>query len=406
MMSLQRFNLISLHEATELLGISRSTFDRWRKLKQLPFVKIGKEILIDKTELEKWVRYHSFGIQQPAFAMGSTSMMMPQRPSVITVGYQSGTAHMWTALIMRELGWFEEELAKAGSGRTIQVRWIDAANGPVLLQGLIGGSIQIASLGDYPILLSYSLSQTLPAFRPILLALDGKTSGGQGISLVVRKGLEIHRASEISSMKISTVAQSSASCRLLKLLHSLGGHKSQIEHKEMDESMAGIVQRHISGSAMWEPYLSLVQYHGAGQVLYQEGLGEDYLTGIVADENWASNNQADTLAYLKAHLRVHTFMRRDPGSAAKLIARSKGIPAEVAARIIAKVRWDAALYAKDLRSLYLLKSEDDRNVSGVGAAYNEISYKGEYLNQAIEELQLPKLNGGVLKGDWDQEQIY
>ena len=44
-MSIQRFNFISLQEAIDLLGVSRSTFDRWRKLKQLPFVKIGKEDL-------------------------------------------------------------------------------------------------------------------------------------------------------------------------------------------------------------------------------------------------------------------------------------------------------------------------------------------------------------------------
>ncbi|WP_446715582.1 helix-turn-helix domain-containing protein, partial [Bacillus sp. OTU530] len=37
--------------AINYLGVSRSTIDRWRKDKHLPFIKIGKEILFDKNEL-------------------------------------------------------------------------------------------------------------------------------------------------------------------------------------------------------------------------------------------------------------------------------------------------------------------------------------------------------------------
>ena len=87
--------------------------------------------------------------------------------------------------------------------------------------------------------------------------------------------------------------------------------------------MAGIVKRKLAGSVMWEPYISLAQYHGIGQVLFQEGMGEDYLTGIVADENWARHHEGDAVAYLKAHLRVHTFIRNDPDAAAELISRAK-----------------------------------------------------------------------------------
>ena len=132
-MTIQRFNLISLHEAIDLLGVSRSTFDRWRKLKQLPFVKIGKEILIDKKELEQWVRHHSVSLQNPSFASGaSTTDHFSGVYDTITVGYQSGTAHMWTSLIMKELGWFEEELILANPSRSVHVKWFDAANGTLL----------------------------------------------------------------------------------------------------------------------------------------------------------------------------------------------------------------------------------------------------------------------------------
>ena len=105
---------------------------------------------------------------------------------------------------------------------------------------MIGGSIQIASLGDYPIVLSQSLRQTLPAFRPILLAFDGKTSGGQGISLVLRKGLEINDISEICGWQLASAAQSSAGRRLSKLLQSLGGHENILNIKKWMKAWRGL----------------------------------------------------------------------------------------------------------------------------------------------------------------------
>lgn len=407
-MSVQRFNLISLHEAVDLLGVSRSTFDRWRKLKQLPYVKIGKEILIDKEELEKWVRDHASSASHAVFAAGVASISAPQEQQVITIGYQSGTAHMWTSLLMKELGWLEEELALAHSGRTVRVEWFDAANGTVLLQGLIGGSVQIASLGDYPIVLSQSLRQTLPAFRPVLLAFDGKAPHGKGISLVIRKGLDIHDMSEICGWTLATVAQSSAGRRLSKLLQSLGSFEYHVVHKEMDESLSAIMKRQLAGSVMWEPYISLARHQRMGQIYFEEGMGEDYLTGVVAEENWVQHHQAETVAYLKAHLRVHGYMRKHPQAAAELVARVKRIPLNLAARIISEVRWDAAFYQKDMKALQLLHQENsDSNAIAMPSSFSHaISFKIHYLQEAVRALRLPPLGSELLEGEWADEQLY
>lgn len=405
-MSKQRFNLISIHEAIELLDVSRSTFDRWRKQKQLPFTKIGKEILIDKHELEMWVRHYSSEMPKSTIHSENMSTSIPQQPLTITVGYQSRSAQTWTSLIMKELGWFEEEISNMVSERAVHVRWCDAANGPELVQGLIGGHIQFASLGDYPIALSFSLSQILPAFRPMLLAFDGKTLSGQGLSFVVRNGLNIRHASQIANLTISTVAQSSAGGRLSKLLHSLGIQDTRIVHKELDDSMTSIASRKIECSFIGEPYLSLIQHHGLGKVLFQEGIGEDLLTGIVVEENWANNHHAIAIAYLKAHIRVHELVRKDPIRVAGLISRINGMPAEVAASVISKVRWDSAFYRKDLKTLSKLNPDYDRSLGNSFVLDSGIKYSSEYLHQAIKALKLPLPSEGMLEGDWDQDQIY
>ncbi|WP_159888186.1 helix-turn-helix domain-containing protein [Paenibacillus puerhi] len=406
-MSNQRADYLTLHDAMHRLGVSRSTFDRWRRMKQLPYIKIGKEIWIDPAELERWVKYHASGVPYSHIrsSSGSIGSLRPEAET-ITVGYQSGAAHTWTALLMKELGWFEEELAKLTGSPAVQVRWLDStANGPVLLKGLIGGSIQLASLGDYPMALGFGLSRLLPDFRPLLLAFDGKTAGGQGISLVLRRGLTLRGASQLTGLKLYSVAQSSGSRRISRLLQELGGGSGQLEHREMNESMAALVERQVDGCVLTEPYLSLVRQHGTGQVLFPEGIGGDYLTGLIVDESWALHHRPQVVAYLKAHLRVHLLMREEPARAAKLIARIKGLPASVVARIMEQVRWDAALYSKDLQTLERLYRENSYAEGHIGGMEGDIRYASDYLQQAAKALKLPLPVDQPFDGEWLREQL-
>ncbi|MFF2885862.1 helix-turn-helix domain-containing protein [Paenibacillus sp. NPDC057967] len=424
-MSLQQFNLLTLHEAMDLLGISRSTFDRWRRHKQLPFRKIGKEIWIDKNELETWIHRHATILHNAAMLQESVKNM-PSRhqeiqdseddpnkslgsaadtPIIVNVGYQSRSAQIWTSLVMKELGWFEEELSRTLPGRTVKVQWSDAPNGPELVQGMIGGHIHIASLGDYPIALCSSLGQVLPSFRPVLLACDGKTQGGQGIALVIRNDIELRTTSHIESLSISAVAQSSSGGRMANILRTFGIEDSQVLHKELDDSITAMMRQELSGSVLNEPYISLAKHHGIGRVLAQEEPGDDFLTGIVVDEAWASRYPAVIVAYLKAHLRVHQFVRSSPLRAASIISRRQGIPAEVAASIVASVRWDSALYDKELTSLNRLNREQSRSNGWLTAGHG-IQYRFEYLYEAMEALRLPVPGTALLHEDWGARQLF
>lgn len=141
--------------------------------------------------------------------------------------------------------------------------------------------------------------------------------------------------------------------------------------------------------------------------LFSRGNGEDYLTGVVAEENWVHHHQADTVAYLKAHVRVHAYIRNHPQAAAELVAHAKGIPLAIAARVISEVRWDAA-FIKDMKALQSLHQENsESNVIAMAPAFsNEISFKSHYLEEAVKALKLPHLGSGLLEGEWADEQLY
>jgi NitT/TauT family transport system substrate-binding protein len=403
MMSMQ----LTLHEAMDMLRVSRSTLDRWRKHKGLPYRKIGKEILIEKAELELWIHKHSSAIQHQQEALAASRFETEAPAATIGIGYQSRSAQVWTSLIMKELGWFEEELATMLGKQKVNVRWIDAANGPELLQRMIGGDIHIASLGDYPIALSFSLRRLLPMFKPALLAFDGKSAAGEGISLVVRNDIQISHASELADLPISAAAQSASGGRLPRLLRSLGiEQETSVFHQELDDSMEGIMNRRIAGSVLAEPYISMIKRDGTGRVLFQEGLQEDFITGIIADEQWAERNHTATIAYLKAHLRVHHYIRTNPVRAAQLIAGLRGLPVEIAAEVICRIRWDAALYEKDLTTIQRFQPDIDGQSGSLNTKGSNVRYRSEFLQQAMEELKLPATGLHPLSGEWTKYQLY
>ncbi|GBF74724.1 hypothetical protein PA598K_03086 [Paenibacillus sp. 598K] len=406
-MPMRQFNLLTVHEAMELLDISRSTLDRWRKHKHLPFKKIGKEVLIDKNELEQWIHLHSTVLGEPAKPTARAADPDADESQTIAVGYQSRSAQVWTSLVMKELGWFEEELASMRGGVPAEVRWVDASNGPQLLQQLIGGHLQLASLGDYPIALSFSLSRMLPAFRPVLLAFDGKSAPGEGLSLVVRNDIRIHHASQLADFAVSAVAQSSAGGRLPALLRRLGiAQQAEVLHRELDDSMSALHQRRLGASLLGEPYISLMKHYGTGRVMFQEEIEEDYVTGVIADESWAEHHPGAVIAYLRAHLRVHHFIRSDPAKAAAIVSRIREIPSEVAARVMAAIRWDAAIYKKDMQTLERLHPEEGHPSEALFSHPGGIPCRPEFLYRAMESLKLPVPGDGPIQGEWMRHELY
>ncbi len=384
--------LITLQEAMDVFGVSRATIDRWRLHKQLPFIKIGKEVFIEVEELEAWVK--SYAVHSGATAGKENAAVK------VAVGYQMGTAHMWTSLLMKQTGLFEEELRRFYPRRDVKIVWHNGANGLELAELMIAGKLHIASLGDYPIAICGALSRLLPSFRAALLAFDGKSVGGKGISVVVPPSGPIRSLNDLAEATLSSVAHSSAGCRLHQLIDRLGGRPAATVHRDMSDCAAAIRERRVGASVMWEPYLSVLRDSGFGKILLEDGLGADYLTGVVADDRWAADHEPVVIAYLKAHLRAHRMIRREFDTAVSAIHLATGFSAGTVERILSRVRWDAAVYARDLDTLGQLHSPD---------AYTDargVRLRLHYLQSALDQLRLPPLPDEPLQGEWSPEITY
>jgi excisionase family DNA binding protein len=48
--------LLSVEQACEALGVSRTTLWELRKRRKIPFIKIGRRVLFPKAEIERWIQ--------------------------------------------------------------------------------------------------------------------------------------------------------------------------------------------------------------------------------------------------------------------------------------------------------------------------------------------------------------
>ncbi|MCZ8521657.1 MULTISPECIES: helix-turn-helix domain-containing protein [Paenibacillus] len=390
--------LLTLQEALDLLGVSRATVDRWRQNRGLPCIKIGREVYFDEEELQRWIRS-----QASVRDLGSPGAG-GEEPLTLTLGYQSGTAHMWSSLVIKGLRLLEDELSLLQPARRIAVRWRDAASGLELVEELIAGQVQIAALGDYPIAMSAALSRVLPRFNSVLLALDGKAARGRGIALAVPRSFSLRSLSDLAAHTVATVPHSSADHRLQTLLAPLGTRQPQVIHQQMPENLRSIACESVGASVMWEPYPSLLDYSGQGRLLFAEGLGGDYLTGLAADQTWVTGHEDIVIAYLKAHLRAHALLREQPGKMAKLVAREASLPLAVASQVLSRVRWDAAVYTRDLETLQGIMGSAScaYEPPGSGLSGRTLMYRGEYLQEAARRLRYPAVGESAVIGDWSE----
>ncbi|MEW9672200.1 ABC transporter substrate-binding protein [Ammoniphilus sp. 3BR4] len=336
----------------------------------------------------------------PAAASGDKS------PVAITIGYQSPTAQTWGALIIKNQQLYEKHLKSLEPDREFKVEWFDSPSGPPLNNGMIGGKIQMAFMGDMPLLSNGSKGQTEKNYRSVLLAFDGKGEKGKNQSVMVpNNGVE--SMEDLKGKSVSVPLGSSAHRMMLAALEKYGlSDEVEVVDHSVTVGMQSVEQNKIAAHATWEPYPTLMEHNGTGKLLL-DGLETeiDYLDGIVADLNWVESHPEYTVAFLKALMEAHQFIQEKPEEAAKIFAEESKFPLEVCAKLVESIRFDAALYQRDLKTLqgsveFLIELGKLKDLD------LEKFADDSYLRKAAEEMGKPYLSDEELKGDWIGNKLF
>ncbi|XEC92670.1 ABC transporter substrate-binding protein [Paenibacillus tarimensis] len=271
----------------------------------------------------------------------------------ITVGHQSPTAQTWGALIMKDQKLYEKYLMKADPATSFNVEWFDATAGAPLNNNMIGGKIQLAFMGDMPLLLNGVKGLTQANYRSVFLAFDGKGKLGLNQAVMIPKDSGLQSLQDLAGQTVSTPIGSSAHRMLLDALGQNGLiDKVRIVDQSVAVGMQSLEQNKIAAHSTWEPYPSLIEQREVGQKLYDGSQTNiDYLDGIVANLDWVTANRDYAIAFLQALIESHEFIRKSPDEAAEIFARESGFPLEVCRKMTETIRFDAAVYDRDVKTL-------------------------------------------------------
>ena len=253
---------------------------------------------------------------------------------------------------------------------------------------------------------SMALSRILPRFRPLMLAFDGKTQNGEGISLVVPANNSVYRPEEFSMMKIATVGHSSASYRLREWEKDMGLEFNPVVHRTMGDCMNGIIDGSIGASMLWEPYLSWAKALGVGIPLQSEGVSSDYLTGLISDSDWAHKQRRCCDCLLKGTFKSTRIYSTRTGSGILTCSSGEWIPNWHYSSVLSRIRWDASFYNKDLMTLNQLGEGQMDLLQSHEANRGGFEFDKRFLQEAVEALKLPILPDSALPGEWSHEMRY
>ncbi|AFC30245.1 hypothetical protein PM3016_3402 [Paenibacillus mucilaginosus 3016] len=326
------------------------------------------------------------------------------RQAVVTVGYQSPTAQTWGALIIKNRGLYEKHLKELAPSDQVEVKWFDATAGSILNNQMVGGKIQLSFLGDMPSLLNGVMGITQANYRSVFLAFDGKGALGRNQAIIVPKGSPVKRVEDLAGQTVSTPIGSSSHRMLLDTLkqHDLVD-KVKIVDQSVTVGMQSIEQNKVAAHSTWEPYPSLIAHKEIGTVLQPgEATKIDYLAGVVANRDWAEENRTYAVAFLRALVEAHQFAREHPEETAKIFEAESKFPPEVCRKMVENIRFDAAVYKKDLETL----NGSIQFLSSLGKLEKKLelgSFVDEsYLREAAKSLSRPYLTDSEQAGSWLQ----
>ncbi|MGI5479086.1 ABC transporter substrate-binding protein [Streptomyces lavendofoliae] len=257
------------------------------------------------------------------------------RAVTVTVGYQSKTINTVTAgTLLRELGYFEQELAARGSrdGTTYKVRWQDYATGAPITAQMTAGKIDIGSMGDFPLLINAARGRQLD--RPTrLVSVTGYNLRGGLNTIVTAPDSSLRTLHDLRGKKVSTSVGSAADGTLVRALQRAGIDPEKDVRKLNQQPSVGASALQ-SGSAdalsQFVAWPGLLAFQGRAKALY-DGAELDLPTfhGVTVREGFAKERPAVLEAFLRAQKRATDHLHAEPVAAAESVARATGLPAEV-----------------------------------------------------------------------------
>ncbi|QJR11629.1 Putative aliphatic sulfonates-binding protein [Usitatibacter rugosus] len=177
-----------------------------------------------------------------------------QTREVVRVGYQK----YGTLIILKAKGGLEQRLAPLG----IDVKWTEFPAGPVLLEGLNVGSIDVGTVGEAPPIFAQAAGANLVYF-------GHEPPAPQGEAIVVPKGSPLKSPKDLKGKKVALNKGSNVHYLLVKVLEANGLQYKDIEPVFLPpaDARAAFERGAVDAWVIWDPFLAAAEKQLGARVL-------------------------------------------------------------------------------------------------------------------------------------------
>ncbi|MBF9327320.1 ABC transporter substrate-binding protein [Mycobacteroides chelonae] len=254
----------------------------------------------------------------------------------VVVGYQSKTINTVTAgTLLRAQGYLEKRLAEAGSrtGTKYTVQWQDYDTGAPITAQMLAEKIDIGSMGDYPLLINGSKTQTNEKARTELVSITGYNAKGALNMVVVQPNSPITTLPELKGKKVSASVGSAGHGTLVRALRNEGldpAKDVEVLNQQPQVGASALESGQVQALSQFVAWPGLLVFQKKAKLLYDGAeLNVPTFHGVVVRRDYAKQHPEVLDAFLQAQLDATDFIHEKSLEAARLVAEGSGLPQEV-----------------------------------------------------------------------------
>lgn len=261
--------------------------------------------------------YIAFFISFSLVCMGCASTSVSKTP-VVRVGHFPNITHA-QAVIGRGTGWFARDL-----GKNIKIQWFTFNAGPLAVEAVFSGQVDIAYMGPNPAINGY-----IKSGGQALKIICGAAAGGA--AFVIPEEAEVRSPLAFQGKRIGSPEYGST--QDVALRHWLMSKQLELDERGGNVHIMAIGNsevfdmfraRQISGAWTVEPWVSRLLMQANGKVYFDEqalwGKGK-YLTAcVVARKKFAEEHPDIVLRWIRAHVKLTKWMKKNQDAAKREFA--------------------------------------------------------------------------------------
>jgi NitT/TauT family transport system substrate-binding protein len=254
----------------------------------------------------------------------------------VVIGYQSKTINTVTAgTLLRAEGFLERRLADitARTGTKYSVQWQDYDSGAPITAQMLAEKIDIGSMGDYPLLINGSKTQTNPRADTELVSVTGYNPKGGLNMVVVPPNSPARTLGDLAGKKVSASVGSAGHGTLVRALAKAGIDPNkgvEVLNQQPQVGASALESGQAQALSQFVAWPGLLVFQGKARLLYDGAeLGVPTFHGVVVRRVYAQAHPEVLDAFLAAQLDATDLIHQQPLKAAEVVAQNSGLPTEV-----------------------------------------------------------------------------